>query len=122
MKQSFGGVPLFKKLRKNDYNWIGNYIKEYNEMIAHYEKVIRENNNAFKCVIEEKDNKIKELQNEISKLKSCGVLKPRQKQISDEDINKIKKLKLEGKSYGYISKETGWSKATISRVINNKYY
>lgn len=112
---------MFKK-RKNNYNWIGNYIKEYNEMIAHYEKVISENNNTFKCVIEEKDNKIKELKNEISKLKSCGVMKPRQKQISDEDINKIRKLKLEGKSYSYISKETGWSKATISRVINNKYY
>ena len=42
------------------------------------------------------------------------------KQISDKDIDRIRKLKNEGKSYSYISSETGWSKATISRVINNK--
>lgn len=108
---------MFSKLRKNeDYNWTGKYIKEYNDMISYYEKIIDEN----KKTIELKDNTIKELQDEIKKLKACGVLKPRHKQIPDADIEKIKELKLEGKSYSYISKETGWSKATISRVINNK--
>lgn len=71
--------------------------------------------------LKEKDSIIKLLQDENTRLKSSVNLKPRQKQISDKDINKIKKLKEEGKSYSYIANETGWSKATISRVINDKY-
>lgn len=100
---------MFKKLKRNDYNWTLNYIKEYNNMVAKYEKIL-----------EEKDNLIKLFQDENTKLKSLGNLNPRKKQISDKDINTIKKLKEEGKTYSYISSETGWSKATISRVINNK--
>lgn len=100
---------MFKKRRKNDYNWTFKYIKEYNNMVCHYEKQL-----------EEKDNIIKTLQEENIKLKSESKLKPRQKQVSDEDEDLIKKLKKEGKPYSYISKATGWSKATISRVINGK--
>lgn len=101
---------MFKKIRKkDDYNWIGIYIRDYNNMVAHYEDIVRG-----------KNDRIKELEDEIKRLKSCGILKPRQKQISDRDIDKIKELKKEGRSYSYISKETGWSKATISRVINDK--
>ncbi|MGX4601675.1 helix-turn-helix domain-containing protein [Faecalimicrobium sp. JNUCC 81] len=100
---------MFRKLKKSDYNWTFNYIKEFNQMVSDYEKKLKE-----------KDNIIKRLQDENTMLKSCTNLKPRQKQISEIDVEKIKKLKKEGKTYSYISKETGWSKATISRVINNK--
>lgn len=100
---------MFKKLRKNDYSWVFNYIKEYNQMISYYEKQLNEKNQA-----------IKKLNNELEKIKSDNKFKIKQKQISDEDIERIKQLKEDGKSYSYISKETGWSKATISRVINNK--
>lgn len=79
-------------------------------MISYYEQLL-----------EEKENMIKVLQEEINRFKSCGALKSRTKQITDEDIKKIKMLKEKGESYSYISNETGWSKATISRVINNKY-
>lgn len=100
---------MIKKLKRNNYNWTFDYIKEYNNMVAKYEKLL-----------EEKNHTIKLLQDENIKLKSVSNLKPRQKQISSDDISKIKKLKEEGKTYSYISNETGWSKATISRVINNK--
>lgn len=103
---------MFKKLKipkKSDYNWIGKYIRDYNEMIAYYEGVIKE-----------KDSIIDELQKELRATKPHSNLKPRVKQISDMDIEKIKRLKEEGHSYSYIAKATGWSKATISRVINNK--
>ncbi|CEQ01979.1 DNA-binding protein [[Clostridium] sordellii] len=100
---------MFKKLKNREYNWTGKYIKEYNQMVSFYEKQISD-----------KDIEIKKLNNELDKLKSNSKFKTKQKQISDEDIERIKQLKENGKSYSYISKETGWSKATISRVINNK--
>ena len=99
---------MFKKLKNNNYNWAFHYIKEYNQMIYFYEKQLNE-----------KNKEIKKLNDELEKLKSSSKFKTKQKQISDEDIDKIKQLKKQGKSYSYISKETGWSKATISRVINN---
>lgn len=98
-----------KKLKKNDFNWTFRYIKEYNDMVSSYEKQL-----------EEKDKIIDLLKAENLELKKSNKFQSKIKQISDQDILKIKKLKNEGKSYSYISKETGWSKATISRVINNK--
>ena len=100
---------MLKKLKKNEYNWTFQYIKEYNYMVAYYEKQI-----------EEKDKTIELLNDENIKLKKSIKFQSKTKQISDKDILKIKKFKNEGKSYSFISKETGWSKATISRVINNK--
>lgn len=99
---------MFKK-QKNNYNWAFQYIKEYNQMVAYYEKQLNL-----------KNKEIKKLNNELEKIKSNNKFKTKQKQISDKDIDTIKNLKKQGKSYSYISKETGWSKATISRVINNK--
>ncbi|MEG0235883.1 MAG: helix-turn-helix domain-containing protein [Bacilli bacterium] len=100
---------MIKKLKKNNYNWTFQYIKEYNQMIAHYEKQL-----------EEKNKTIELLKSENLKLKSSTKLQSKTKQISDQDILKIRKLKNKGKTYSYIANETGWSKATISRVINNK--
>lgn len=100
---------MLKKLKKNEYNWTFQYIKEYNEMVAYYEEQL-----------EFKNKTIESLKDEIKELNSYDKFKKKQKQICDKDINKIKTLKKEGKSYSYISKETGWSKATISRVLNNK--
>ena len=83
--------------------------EEYNQMVSYYEKQL-----------EEKNRIIDSLSIENKNLKNSIKFQGKQKQISDKDINKIRKLKNEGKSYSYISNETGWSKATISRVINNK--
>ena len=100
---------MLKKLKKNDYNWTGKYIKEYNQMVSYYEKQL-----------EEKNKIIDHLKIENENLRKNMKFQGKQKQISDKDIEKIRQLKNEGKSYSYISNETGWSKATISRVINNK--
>ena len=72
--------------------------------------------------LEEKNRIIESLSLENDNLRKNIKFQGKQKQISDKDIDKIRKLKNEGKSYSYISNETGWSKATISRVINNKNY
>ena len=100
---------MLKKLKKQDYNWTGKYIKEYNQMIAYYEKQL-----------DEKNNIIESLQSEIEFLRNNIKFQGKKKEISDKDINIIRNLKEQGKSYSFIAKETGWSKATISRVINNK--
>jgi hypothetical protein len=104
-----GGVTLIKKLRKNDYSWTFHYIKEYNQMVSYYENIIAE-----------KNTKIDMLEKENRKLKEDCKFTTKQRQICDKDIEEIKFLKNEGRSYSYISNVTGWSKATISRVINNK--
>ena len=102
---------MLKKLKKDDYNWTGKYIREYNEMVSYYEKQLEEKNRIIESLSLENDNLRKNIK-----------FQGKQKQISDKDIDKIRKLKNEGKSYSYISNETGWSKAIISRVINNKNY
>ena len=102
---------MLKKLKKDDYNWTGKYIREYNEMVSYYEKQLEEKNRIIESLSLENDNLRKNIK-----------FQGKQKQISDKDIDKIRKLKNEGKSSSYISNETGWSKATISRVINNKNY
>ena len=102
---------MLKKLKKDDYNWTGKYIREYNEMVSYYEKQLEEKNRIIESLSLENDNLRKNIK-----------FQGKQKQISDKDIDIIRKLKNEGKSYSYISNETGWSKATISRVINNKNY
>ena len=101
---------MIKKLKKNnEYNWTGKYIKEYNQMVSYYDKQL-----------EEKNNIIESLKLEIQLLRKNIKLQGKQKEISDKDIKLIRQLKNKGMSYSLISKETGWSKATISRVINNK--
>ena len=100
---------MLKKLKKNDYNWTGKYIREYNEMVSYYEKQLEEKNEIIESLSIENENLRKNIK-----------FQGKQKQISDKDIDKIRNLKNEGKSYSYISNVTGWSKATISRVINNK--
>lgn len=103
------GISLLKKLKKNDYNWTGKYIREYNEMVSYYEKQLAEKNMIIDSLRIENENLRKNIK-----------FQGKQKQISDKDIEKIRQLKNDGKSYSYISNVTGWSKATISRVINNK--
>ena len=106
------GITLLKKLKKQkkkDYNWVGKYIKEYNERVLYYEKQLAEKNKIIDYLKIENDSLRKNIK-----------FQGKQKQISDKDIDRIRKLKNEGKSYSYISNVTGWSKATISRVINNK--
>lgn len=67
----------------------------------------------------EAENEIKELKQRI---KNTGYLEPKTRQISSEDILYIKTLKAkEGLSYSKIAKESGWSKATVCRVLNGAY-
>ena len=83
---------MLKKLKKDDYNWTGKYIREYNEMVSYYEKQLEEKNRIIESLSLENDNLRKNIK-----------FQGKQKQISDKDIDKIRKLKNEGKSYSYIS-------------------
>ncbi len=70
-------------------------------------------------IIEDHIKTISKYEKENIRLKENCKFVIKQRQICDKDIEEIKILKSEGYSYSYISKVTGWSKATISRVINN---
>lgn len=96
---------------KSDENWKINYIKEFNEMRGSYENKLQK-----------KQIEIEGLKLEIERLKNYkNNLKPKEKQITDQDIMSIKRLRSNGLSYREISIETNWSKATVSRVLNGLY-
>jgi response regulator of citrate/malate metabolism len=100
---------MFKVKYEDD--WKKNYILEFNQMRDAYEKKLQK-----------KQIEIDTLKADIVKLKnSKNTLKPKEKQITDIDIQCIKDLRLCGLSYSEISKRTNWSKATVSRVLNGLY-
>ena len=112
---------------KDDNEWKKEYIHEYNEMRRLYEEKLQKKQNE----IESQKTKIKDLNNEIEALKKEieGLkinnknrhLKPKEKQISDSDIELIRELRNNGLSYREIGRKTKWSKATVSRVLSGVY-
>lgn len=102
-------MAIFKLKAEDD--WKINYIKEFNEMRGAYERKLQK-----------KQLEIENLKIEIERLKNTrNNLKPKEKQITDTDINNIKFLRGSGLSYKEISDKTKWSKATVSRVLNGLY-
>ena len=69
-----------------------------------------------------KDNiELKRKLNNVNKQLNNIKLKPREQQITSEDIKMIKELKKQGLTYRKISSEVNWSICTISKVINGVY-
>lgn len=65
---------------------------------------------------------IKIYREELEEFKTKAFIPKRKKQqITQKDIDKIKKLSQDGLSYSKIQKITKWSKCTISKVINGYY-
>jgi cell shape-determining protein MreC len=98
-------IAIFNK--KEATNW----EEKYKELLADYDKMYDENRTLRK--------KVKELE---TRIKKTGYLEPKERQITNEEILYIKTLREKEKlSYSLISKETGWSKATICRVLKGVY-
>ncbi len=98
-------MAIFNK--KNSTNWEEKYQRLDEKYSILYDKY------------REAEKKIKELRQRI---KNTGYLEPKTRQISADDILYIKTLKAkEGISYSKIAKESGWSKATVCRVLNGAY-
>lgn len=74
----------------------------------------------LKQMLQPYKNKIKELFNENEKLRSKSFT-PKTRQITDEQVEEIKRLRSSGLSYRVIKDKTGWSKFTIGKVINGEY-
>ncbi|MGL6120308.1 MAG: hypothetical protein ACRC0V_07350 [Fusobacteriaceae bacterium] len=98
-------IGVFSK--KEAFDW----EEKYKELLSKYEKIYDENRDLRKTV--------KELE---TRIKKTGYLEPKERQITSEEILYIKTLREKEKlSYSLISKETGWSKATICRVLKGVY-
>lgn len=98
-------MAIFNK--KENVNW----QEKYNELLCRYDNLYYENRELKK--------KVKDLE---LRIKKTGYLEPKERQITNDEILYIKTLKSkENLSYSAIAKETGWSKATICRVINGAY-
>lgn len=102
-------MAMFKM--KTEDEWKKSYILEFNEM-----------RDAYESKLKKKQDEIDNLKQEILRLRDRkNTLRPKEKQISDIDIQSIKDLRFCGLSYSEISRKTRWSKATISRVLNGLY-
>ena len=98
-------MAIFNKREKSDWE------EKYNELLCRYDSLYEENRELKK--------KVKDLE---VRIKKTGYLEPKERQISNDEILYIKTLRVkENLRYSSIAKETGWSKATICRVINGAY-
>ncbi|MGL5084569.1 MAG: helix-turn-helix domain-containing protein [Clostridium sp.] len=98
-------MAIFSK--KSSTNW----EEKYKDLERNYDKIYEENR--------ELKNKVKLLE---TRFKKTGYLEPKERKITNEQILYIKTLReKEGLSYSSIAKESGWSKATICRVLNGAY-
>ena len=101
---------------------------KYKNWIEQAKDLIKQTEEAYK-VLKNEYNKLlkvnKELERENLKLKKMLQEKPpmqqKQQQISIEDIEKIKELRGLGCSYSQIASDVGWSKYTVSKVLNGHY-
>ena len=86
---------------------------------------IHENNIELKKQVKALENQLKEEKNKrVNVSETCqrvNTLTPKTKQIPNKDIELIKLLRNNGLSYREITRQTGWSIATVSRVLNGVY-
>lgn len=94
--------------------YIEDYRKKLNDLDEKNTNQMEQLKKQYEKQIEELENKIKYLENKIN-------LQTRKRQISNDEVKKIKELRDSGLSYSKIKKETGWSSVTINRVINGIY-
>ena len=84
-----------------------------------------DNNIKLKKQVETLKNQLKEEKNKrVNVSETCqrvNTLTPKTKQIPNKDIKLIKLLRGKGLSYREITRQTGWSIATVSRVLNGVY-
>lgn len=86
---------------------------------------LHNNNIKLKKQVEMLENQLKEEKNKrVNVSETCqrvNTLTPKTKQIPNKDIELIKLLRNNGLSYREITRQTGWSIATVSRVLNGVY-
>lgn len=85
---------------------------------------LREENSKLKKELSVYKSNLKKARAENQEYKKqlqSSQLQKKQRQISDEQIEEIKKLRNQGLSFRAISKKTNWSVFTISRVLNGFY-
>ncbi len=86
---------------------------------------IYNNNIKLKKQVKALENQLKEEKNKrVNVSETCqrvNTLTPKTKQIPNKDIELIKLLRNNGLSYREITRQTGWSIATVSRVLNGVY-
>ena len=86
---------------------------------------LHNNNIKLKKQIETLENQLKEEKNKrVNVSETCqrvNTLTPKTKQIPNKDIFIIKMLRDKGLSYREITRQTGWSIATVSRGLNGVY-
>lgn len=107
---------------KAEQEWQKKYINEYNNMVKEYEEEISRIKKQYEEKLAKKQSEIEKLKFTVDTIQdNRRFLKPRQRQIPEDDIITIKKLRKQGLSYREIERITRWSRATVNRVIAGVY-
>ncbi|MCO5846093.1 hypothetical protein M8598_18380 [Clostridioides difficile] len=102
----------------NEIEILNSEITKTNDTIDTLNKNIK----YLKYLNKKAKNIIKIYREELEEFKTKAFIPKRKKQqITQKDIDKIKKLSQDGLSYSKIQKITKWSKCTISKVVNGYY-
>lgn len=117
-------LDINKKLNyelRNCMNRNDDLSKELKDTLKELRKS-REDFNDYYSKYNELEQKYKFLKHEYEEVKvRADKFTPLKRQISDEQVQEIKKLRAEGKTYKEIRVATGWSNVTISRVLKGVY-
>lgn len=98
-----------------DHKGSSSDIEEFISNLKKMDEELKEENNQLKIENEQLKTENEELD------KKYSVFCKKTRQISDEQIEEIKKLRENGYTYSQIRKKTNWSNVTISRVLNGYY-
>lgn len=106
---------------QNSFNLNEDLRKELKDTLKELRKS-REDFNSFYRRYDDLEQKYKSLERKYEEVKiRADKFAPMQRQISDEQVKEIKKLRSEGKTYKEIRIATGWSNMTIARVLQGIY-
>lgn len=101
-------------------NKLNSFEKELNKFKYEEDLKYLRLKEELKIVVKDNINLKNKLSNINEKLNNMK-LKPREQQITTEDIKRIKDLKKQGLTYRKIANEVNWSICTISKVVNGVY-
>lgn len=106
---------------KNEYRALHrDFLNERNKSCGLENRLSKLDEDAVKKMKDNYESEIKNLKNRLAELEK-NTLRPKQRQISDEQVKEIKNLLSEGLGYRKIADLTKWSIFTISQVKKGKY-
>lgn len=92
--------------------------EEHELSLKKYKMMIKDANKTL-YILEQDYNELEKKYNEVKE--RSDKFTPLKRQISDDQVQEIKDLRADGKTFKEIRVKTGWSNVTIARVLKGVY-